>query len=99
MLTDDQIDLAEKGRLGEQFEAFRVSEGYLILRKFVLDVLDRGAFEAFKKVVPTEQYEIVQAQMMSKVITQIEAEIDKIISQGQFARQVLSQQMQEDQQE
>lgn len=94
----DQISLAEKGRLGEKFEAFRASEGYLLLRKQILDVLDRRAFETFKKVVPTEEYEVVQAQMMSKVIDQIEAEIDRIISEGVYSRQLLFQ-LQEEAQE
>jgi hypothetical protein len=70
-------------------EQFKLSEHYSNLVQHVLEPLDRRAFETFKRVIPTEPYEIVQAQMMSKVIDLIKAEIDSLIQLGYLAKEAL----------
>ncbi len=79
----------EVSRIGDQMEQFKASEHSSNFVQHILEPLDRRAFETFKKVTPTEPYEVVQAQMISKSIDAIKGEIDSLIQLGYLAKQAL----------
>lgn len=98
-VSEQVQEYIEISRIGEKMLNFKMSDHYAAFKQYVLDVLDREAFEVFKKVVPTEQYEIIQAQMMSKCVYAVEAKIDGLINQGALARESLKTMSQEEETE
>jgi len=55
----------------------------------VFDDLDREAFKAFKKVDPSIPVEVIQVQMMSKMIDKIRSTINQRIEGGKLALEQL----------
>ncbi len=83
MIEDEYFSKAQKG---EFFERFLKSKEWAVFDEEILERLDRKAFETFKRVDPNNKIEIIQTQMMSKIINQIRREIDNIVEEGRLAR-------------
>jgi hypothetical protein len=82
--------LRDRAQLSDEFKALVNSRGYTLFEQHVLEKLYQQAFETFKKVDPEEPAQIIQAQMMGKIIDLIRLEVNKIIDSGDIARQLLS---------
>lgn len=52
----------------------------------ILNPLEAKAFETFKKVDASDVYQVIEAQMMSKMIDAIRREVDLKIQVGDVAR-------------
>ena len=83
------MDLQDRAQLSEEFKTLKQSRGWTLFEQNVLDKLYQQAFETFKKVDPEEPAQIIQAQMMGKIIDLIRLEVNKIIDDGDMARQLL----------
>lgn len=86
--------LTQEAREGDVIRDFQASQFYGPINA-IFDRLDRAAFETFKKIQPSDTDGIIQAQMMSKVIDQIRRELDRIVRQGDLAREYLKGEMEE----
>jgi predicted RecB family nuclease len=84
-------ELYERSQLSDNFKELKNSRNFSLYEQHVLDKLYKGAFEAFTNVNPQNEVEVIQTQMMGKIINRIRQEIDKIIDDGTMARQLLSQ--------
>lgn len=82
-------EIEERARLGDILADFANNGSLAILEDHILKPLDRGAFETFKKVDPSNLAEVMQTQMMSKVIDRIRQEIHSKIEEGKLAKQTL----------
>lgn len=82
-------ELRDRAQLSDEFKILVNSRGFTLFSEMVLDKLYQQAFETFKKVDPEEPAQIIQAQMMGKIIDLIRLEVSKIIDSGDMARQLL----------
>lgn len=89
MEESDLLELQERAQLSDEFKEFTRTRGYALFEQHVLDKLYERAFDTFKRVDPERPAEIIQAQMMGKMIDQIRHEIGKIIGNGDIARETL----------
>ncbi len=99
LASDEYIRMGEKARLGEQFEELKKSREFLLLKTYIFDPYDRAAFELFKKADAADPVQIIETQMTSKVIDKIQTDIEKIIQEGIYAREVLKQTIAEEDEE
>lgn len=95
-LNDEMLRMAEKAQLGQQFEDLVLSKEYGLIKNHILDLFDRQAFEAFKKVDASDEVAIVETQMMGKIVDKVFEQITRIIQEGQYAREVLNQEEKEE---
>ncbi len=84
--TEELQRLEEISRIGDSFENFVNGEFYQVLDKYIFQTLDKGAFEAFKKVDPKDEIAIIETQKMSQIIGKIKSEINKKIQEGKLAK-------------
>lgn len=97
MVSNEYIkELEQRSSVGELLEHFLSSGAYDVLDNHILKPLEHGAFETFTKVNPNEAAEIIQAQMMWKVIQQIRGRIGTAIAEGNLARENLKHSTQTD---
>jgi len=83
----EELQRLEKiARIGDSFENFKASEVYQLIDQYIFQVLDRGAFEAFKKIDPKDEIAIIETQKMSQIIDKIKNEINKKIEEGRLAK-------------
>lgn len=83
------FDLREQERVarsGEKLEAFVETGAFDVLISEVLDPMEREAFEVFKKLSPNDPIEIIQAQKMAQIVSEIKRRVEKKIQQGLEAR-------------
>jgi hypothetical protein len=83
------MDLQDRAQLSEEFKTLKQSRGWTLFEQNVLDKLYQQAFETFKKVDPNSPTDIIQAQIMGKIIDRIRLEVNRIIDDGDMARQLL----------
>lgn len=82
-------ELRDRGQLSDEFKEFTRSRGYTLFEQHVMEKLYQQAFNVFKTVDPEHTSEVIQAQMMGKMIDRIRLEVNKIIDDGDMARQLL----------
>ncbi len=85
VFTDEVTRLREVAQIGETLQELVLSRSWMVFSFEVLDELEVSAFEVFKGTDPTAWEEIVQAQMMAKMIDQIRRRIQALISEGELA--------------
>lgn len=81
-------ELIDTDMIGGKFEAF-LRESYPLLDEHILTKIESEAWDTFKKIPADDVVGIIEAQMMSKIVDKIRAEIDRLIKRGQEARQRL----------
>ncbi len=75
--------------IGDKLHDFSTNGSLSTLEEYVLEPLDKAAFETFKKVDPDKIPQIIQAQMMSKVIDEIRQTINKKIEEGRLMAETI----------
>lgn len=88
-LTDDVLVLREKINIGLKLKEIIIRQDYKTLEEYVLVPLQVSAFETFKKVDASDTIQVIEAQMMSKIIDAIRREIEIKINQGLLAERQL----------
>ncbi|MDP2672060.1 MAG: hypothetical protein Q8O68_00940 [Candidatus Daviesbacteria bacterium] len=88
-LTEDTLVLREKVNIGIKLKEIVSRQDYKTLEEYVLVPLQISAFETFKKVDASDTIQVVEAQMMSKIIDAIRREIEIKINQGMLAEKQL----------
>lgn len=89
MKQSEELDYMNMSVLGDKAKEFMESEFWAFFDTHVLQELDRKSFETFKKVEPSATLEVMQCQIMSKMIGQIKSELSSLIEQGQYAKTLL----------
>lgn len=88
-LSDNVLILREKINIGLKLKGIVDGQDYKILEEYVLVPLQISAFETFKKVDANDTLQVVEAQMMSKIIDAIRREVEIKINQGLLAEKQL----------
>lgn len=88
-LTDDVLVLREKINIGLKLKTIISGADYKLLEEYVLVPLQISAFETFKKVDAADTIQVIESQMMSKIIDAIRREIEIKINQGLLAEKQL----------
>jgi len=95
--NEELVRLEKVSHIGDAMQAFVNGSGGLeVLETYILTPLEKKAFETFKQVNPVMQAEVIQTQMMSKVIDQIRQEIQIKIEEGRLAADSIINSTQED---
>lgn len=81
--------LERDAAIGEQVDRFANSPDYQLFEEHILKPIEEGAFAAFKKINPAAMEEVVQTQMMGKVVDEIRKRIFGLIQAGKVAREQL----------
>ena len=89
MDDNDLLGLQERAQLSDEFKELTRSRGYALLEQHILEKLYQQAFDTFKKVDPESTTQVIQSQMMGKMIDRIRLEVNRIIDDGDMARQLL----------
>ena len=86
MVSEEEIiQLSEYSQVGDLMEDFS-RNNLPDLNKYILEPLEKAAFETFKKVDPSDVNAVMQTQMMSKMIDKIRQEISSLIHRGKLAK-------------
>lgn len=88
-LTENVLVLRERIAVGRRLEEILNGQDWEVLKEHVLLPLQIGAFEAFKKVNADDVTQVLEIQMMSKMLDAIQKEIQIKINQGQLAQEQL----------
>lgn len=88
MISEEQR-LFGLSTIGDNFRDFRDKGPLDLLEKYVLTPMEKGAFEAFKKVDPSDTVQVMETQKMSQIIDQIRAAIEQKIQEGNLAKEYL----------
>lgn len=89
-ISQAQYELYVKtSNIGDKLEDLKINGVFDILEEYIFKPLDRGAFEAFKKIDPADTTRIIETQMMSKMIDSIKREVESKINQGKLAKDCL----------
>lgn len=78
--------LEDISRAGDELQGFMSGGAYEILKRHILDPMYLGAFEAFKRVDPSDSLQVLQTQQIGKVIVEIEKLIEGKIQEGRLAK-------------
>ncbi len=96
-LSEKDIErYAKVSSIGDKLLDLKESGSYKVLDEHIFKEIERGAFEAFKRVKPDETVEIIQTQMMAKIVDKIRCMIDAKIEEGKLAKQTLIHSTRED---
>jgi len=85
--TEDLKAYEEASRTGDALENLKRSGDFAVFVEKILEPLDRGAFEVFKKVDPEDTIGIIEAQQMSKMLDRIDDELKRMIQEGYYAKE------------
>jgi hypothetical protein len=85
----DQAARLKLAKDGERLESFVETGAFDVLIELVLDPMEKEAFEAFKKIDPSETLEVLQTQKLAQVVAEIKRRVESKIQAGLFARQQL----------
>lgn len=94
MISEEQR-LFEISTIGDNLRDFRDKGPLELLEKYVLIPMEKGAFEAFKKVDPSDTVQVMETQKLSQIIDQIRATIEQKIQEGNLAKEYLRNQAEE----
>lgn len=92
---DNYLDIEQESVLrkesenGDRMQEFIASPHYNTLMELVIEPLEKGAFNAFKKVNPEKFMEVAQTQIMAKIVDKIVSEMHSIIQRGEHAKATL----------
>lgn len=89
LCNEDIKIIQDKAYLGERLQQFFDNGSYGLLNEHILSPLERAAFEAFMKIKPDELSEVIQTQMMGKMIALVRNMITQKINEGKLARETL----------
>lgn len=85
----EALRLQEVSMLGDRLKDFRANPMYALLDEHIFKPIEQNAFNAFKKISADDKTQIIQAQIMSKVVDLIRQMIDGKINEGDLAKAVL----------
>lgn len=88
--NEERNRLLELSKIGDDLKNFKDEGGYAMLRKHILNPLEKGAFEAFKNVPAEDINRVMETQMMWKIIDMIRKTIDNKINEGLMAKNQLN---------
>lgn len=75
--------------IADRIQAFANSPQFDDLKKYVIEPLQNSAFQAFKKTPADQMINIIEAQMMSKMLDKFVQVIYSKIEQGAMARKTM----------
>lgn len=88
-ITDDILVLREKEYIGRRLREIKDGKDFKTVEEYILLPLQISAFEAFKKADAGDAIQIIETQMMSKIIDMIRKEMEIKINSGKLAEQRL----------
>ena len=94
MISEEQR-LFEISTIGDNLRDFRDKGALELLEKHILIPMEKGAFEAFKKIDPSDTVQVMETQKLSQIIDQIRATIEQKIQEGNLAKEYLRNQAEE----
>lgn len=87
----DKNERIRIAQAGERMEAFVESGAYDAFNDEILAPMESEAFEVLKRVSPTEIADIIQAQKMAQIVSEIRRRLEKKILVGiETRRQILN---------
>jgi len=87
---NEEQHLKEISQKGDMFEVFLKEGCYETLNKYILEEIEKEAFNTYKNVIPENVSEVIQSQMMGKIVDLIRRKIENKIQEGRLAKHRLS---------
>ena len=83
--------LEHKSLMGDRLFNMLKTGAWETIENQILKPIEKEAFEAYKKVDPSDLAAVTQAQMMSKIVDIIRARMQGTIDEGKLAKQQIKQ--------
>lgn len=86
MASDIYNEQIERSKIGEAMENLEANPDFAVFKEQVLENIHKGAFEAFKKVDPSDSVAVIETQQMGKVVDIIYSTMNDLVEEGRVIR-------------